>query len=311
MNQKISIIVPVYNVQKELNRCVKSLINQSYRNIEIILVDDGSTDESSKICDDWVKQDDRIAVIHKQNGGLSDARNVGLKKAMGDYVLYIDSDDYIELDACENFIKAALEEEVDIIVGNAIIEKPNESTILGHYATPCGTIYDPSTFIKKAIKAGEWYAPAWLNMYRREYLLVNNLFFKQNRYFEDTQILPKVFLSAKKITCIDKVFYHYVIRENSIMTSSRNEKKVYDAIQNLREWKCYFDDVQDKELQKYLYGMLTKMYLYECRQSNITKWEIEGIDFGFAFKYALNLKEKLKTIFFELFPRKYVEVRKK
>ena len=86
----ISIIVPVYNVEKELPRCVKSLINQTYKNIEIILVNDGSTDESGNICDKYKKNDLRIKVIHKTNGGLSDARNTGLKKASGDYILYVD-----------------------------------------------------------------------------------------------------------------------------------------------------------------------------------------------------------------------------
>ena len=94
--EKISIIVPIYNVEKYLERCVDSLVNQTYENIEIILVDDGSPDYCPQLCDEYAKKDSRIVVIHKKNGGLSDARNYGLCKASGEYILYVDSDDYIE-----------------------------------------------------------------------------------------------------------------------------------------------------------------------------------------------------------------------
>ena len=106
MQGKISIIVPVYKVEEELERCVQSLVNQTYKNIEIILVDDGSPDRCPLLCDEYAQKDSRVRVIHKKNGGLSDARNVGLQATTGEYVLYIDSDDYIDLDSCERFLKA-------------------------------------------------------------------------------------------------------------------------------------------------------------------------------------------------------------
>ena len=92
----ISIIVPVYNVQKSLNRCIKSLVAQTYPMLEIILVDDGSTDESGRLCDDWIARDSRVKVIHKSNGGLSDARNAGIDASHGDYLSFVDSDDYVD-----------------------------------------------------------------------------------------------------------------------------------------------------------------------------------------------------------------------
>src|SRR5699024_8305216 len=106
MQGKISIIVPVYKVENELDRCVQSLMKQTYKNIEIILVDDGSPDQCPKLCEQYAKEDERIRVIHKKNGGLSDARNAGLNLARGEYVLYVDSDDYIEVDSCERLINA-------------------------------------------------------------------------------------------------------------------------------------------------------------------------------------------------------------
>lgn len=308
MQGKISIIVPVYKVEEELERCVQSLVNQTYKNIEIILVDDGSPDRCPKLCDQYALEDNRIYVVHKKNGGLSDARNAGLERATGEYVLYVDSDDYIDVDACERFMSATDVQDVDIVVGNAIMEKSDGCEMMVHTATPTGTIYGAKEFIIRAISSYQWYAPAWLNMYRREYLLDNNLFFKKGIYFEDVQMLPRVFLPAKKIACMEGTFYHYIIRDNSIMTSKKDIKKQSDSIQNLREWKEQFDHVQDAELRKILYGMLVKCYLHECRVYGITKWEIDGVDFKFVVNNSLNFKEKIKGLLFALLPKCYVRV---
>ena len=309
MQGKISIIVPVYKVEKELDRCVQSLLKQTYKNLEIILVDDGSPDRCPLLCDEYAQKDNRVRVIHKKNGGLSDARNVGLKSATGEYVLYIDSDDYIDLDSCERFMKAIEQQDVDIVVGSAVMEKlDGNSEQMLHTATPAGVIYNPNDFIEKSIKAFQWYAPACLNMYRRNFLLQNDLFFKVGIYFEDMQMLPRVFLSAQKISCIEGFFYHYIVRDNSIMTSQKNEKKRNDAIQNLREWKKQFDRLSDIELQKNLYGMLIKCYLHECRMYGITTWEINNVNFVFGWKYGLNLKEKIKALIFEACPYIYIHI---
>ena len=111
----ISIIVPVYNVEQYLSRCVNSLVNQTYHNIEIILVDDGSPDRCGEMCDEYAKRDKRVVVIHKSNGGLSDARNKGLDVAKGDYVMFVDSDDWIELETCSIIIGLAVKYEVDVV----------------------------------------------------------------------------------------------------------------------------------------------------------------------------------------------------
>lgn len=310
MQGKISIIVPVYKVENELDRCVQSLMKQTYKNIEIILVDDGSPDRCPERCDQYALKDNRICVVHKKNGGLSDARNAGLKRATGKYVLYVDSDDYIDVDACERFMSATDTQDVDIVVGNAIMEKPDGCEMMVHTATPTGTIYGAKEFIIRAISSYQWYAPAWLNMYRREYLLDNNLFFKKGIYFEDVQMLPRVFLSAKKIACMEGIFYHYIIRDNSIMTSKKDIKKQSDSIQNLREWKEQFDHVQDAELRKILYGMMVKCYLHECRVYGITKWKIDGVNLKFVVNNSLNFKEKIKGLLFALLPKWYVRARR-
>lgn len=302
VQNKVSIIVPVYKVERELDRCVQSLFKQTYKNLEIILVDDGSPDKCPELCENYAEMDKRVKVIHKENGGLSDARNAGLKQATGEYILYVDSDDYIDLDTCERFIKAASNQKIDIIVGNAIMENPDGKEMMIHSATPSGITYTAKQFIMSAVKAYQWYAPAWLNMYRRDFLLDNQLYFKKGIYFEDVQMLPRVFLRAKKITCIDGTFYHYIIRENSIMTSQKDEKKKNDSIQNLKEWKEQFDLVDDVDLKKCLYGMLVKMYIHECRQYGITTKEIEGMDARFILRNSLNYRERLKATMWLCFP---------
>lgn len=302
----VSIIVPVYKVEIELDRCVHSLVNQTYPNIEIILVDDGSPDTCPELCNQYAKEDNRIKVVHKENGGLSDARNAGLKIATGDYILYVDSDDYIDLNSCERLLNAIDEQEVDIVVGNAIMEKPDGEEKMLHTATPAGIIYTAKEFIIKSIKAFQWYAPAWLNMYRREYLLENELYFKKGIYFEDMQMLPRVFLQANRIATIDGTFYHYVVRDNSIMTTDgRDSKKVNDSIEIYRQWLEMFKNIDDKELQKYLYGILVKYYISNCKVRGIEGFVIDGMDFTFCFKNALNKKEKVKTVLFGKMPKTY------
>ena len=117
----VSVVIPVYNVEKYLIRCLESVILQTYRNLEIVLVDDGSTDNSGKICDEYAERDSRIKVIHKENGGLSDARNVGIKSASADYIVFIDSDDYVKNVYVQSLVEIALRYDVDIADRKSVV----------------------------------------------------------------------------------------------------------------------------------------------------------------------------------------------
>ena len=116
MSQKVSIVIPIYNVEKYLDRCIKSVVNQTYSNLEIILVDDGSTDSSGSLCDLWAKNDKRIYVIHKQNAGLGMARNSGLELSTGEYIFFLDSDDYVDVTLVEKCLKKANEYDADVVI---------------------------------------------------------------------------------------------------------------------------------------------------------------------------------------------------
>lgn len=299
----VSIVVPIYNVEKYLDRCITSLINQTYKNIEIILVDDGSTDSSGKIADEYEKMHKYIKVYHKENGGLSDARNYGLLKANGEYILYVDSDDYIELDSCEILMNKA--KNADIIVGVARVINNDEVDFIKHTNLDINKEYSSEEYLKKVLNVFELWSPAWLNMYKRKFLLDNELFYKLGIYYEDTQILIRMFSKAKTIRYIDYPFYNYIIRNNSITTNSKVQKKISDSIEIYNDWMKDIKEVKNQKIQKLLYAFLVKMYLHDCRTKKIYGWKIEGVDWRFALKSARGIIEKLKVIYFSCLPRVY------
>ena len=304
----ISIIVPVYKVERFLVKCIESVLHQTYKNIEIILVDDGSPDSCPQICDEYTAKDARVKVIHKENGGLSDARNAGLNEATGDYILYVDSDDYIELDACEKLAEGILSEEVDFVVGAAKEINGNKILYQRHSNIEPFKIYQSNIFIIESIKANEWFAPAWLNLYRKEFLLSNKLYYVKDRIYEDIQMLPRLYTAANKIVYVDYAFYNYVIREGSIMTTNADQRKVISAVTNYQEWHDVFSKIENPDLKKFANGFLCKCYMRTWRKLNIKGFPVNGIDKKFLLHNALNLRELLKTIFFIYAPDLYRNV---
>ena len=220
----ISIIVPVYNVEKELGRCLESIINQTYKNIEVILVDDGSIDRSPEICDKYAVKDKRITVIHKKNEGLSDARNDGIRISHGSYIMFVDSDDYIENDACEKLL-SGITPDIDIVVGACKRINGDKTIILRHSNIEEEKVYTAKEFTILSIKNSEWYAPVCFNMYRRDFLFENDIFFESGICFEDTNIQIKMFGSANKIQYVDYAFYNYIIRPGTLSSLENSEKK--------------------------------------------------------------------------------------
>ncbi len=309
-NIKISVIVPVYKVEKELPRCAASLMNQTYHNIEVIFVDDGSPDECPSLCDEYAKYDRRIRVIHKENGGLSDARNSGLNEATGDYILFVDSDDYIELDSCERFISIISNNKPDIVVADARQIIGNNVKYLSHSTLVENQLYSNSEYLVKTIKALECYVPVCFNLYKKEFLIENNLFFVKKLLHEDMEIFPRIFLSSRTIMYLDYVFYNYITRSNSIMQSRTNTENYKDVVKIYSSWLHSFSNVIESPLQRTLYGFLSKCYIRTCYDYKVTsKHEISGIDMRFLIHNSLNSKEKLKAIIYSIFPKLYVGIR--
>lgn len=212
MNELISIIVPIYNVEKYLERCLSSLVNQTYKNIEIILVDDGSLDNSSFLCDDWAKKDKRICVIHKDNGGLSDARNAGLDIAKGAYVLFVDSDDFVDLDMCEK-LSIYIHNNVDIVSFGF-------KRVYDDHEDPFVDLFDVKKFNNLEAFASYIQRKDFTHMVCDKMFslkLFDELRFCKNRLAEDLAICFKLFGRAENVISIKRTFYNYYIRSDSIM----------------------------------------------------------------------------------------------
>lgn len=252
----ISIVVPIYNVEKYLNKCVDSLINQTYKNIEIILVDDGSTDSCPQICDEYIQRDNRIKVIHKKNGGLSSARNVGIKEANGSYLLFVDSDDYIEYNTCKELIECLKKENVDIIQFKKRVFSENE--ILNDIENASTNYLDYKVYSNIEaydiyMNNGEFTREAWDKLYSKN--LFNDIEYPVGRLAEDLATTYKLITKAKKIGLLNRELYNYLVRKNSIM-GQKSIKLMEDTCRAHLE--IYnFNEIYNK---KYLKNSITNYY---------------------------------------------------
>lgn len=206
MRSLVSVIVPVYNVEKYIHRAVNSLLNQTYQHLEIILIDDGSLDGCPQICDEYAKKDNRIKVIHKSNGGLSDARNIGLNIANGEYITFFDSDDYLSPNAIEHLLKTAIEQNVDVVCcGINIINSKGE--IYDYMKCDESFKANGETITKLLLKDVFPYNFACGKLYKR--ILFENVKFPIGRIYEDMATIYIVTSKANNIYCMKECMYYY------------------------------------------------------------------------------------------------------
>lgn len=232
MKELISIIVPIYNVEAYLDNCLNSIIKQTYDNLEIILVDDGSPDRCGHICDEYAKHDSRIKVIHKINGGLSDARNCGLRSATGKYVTCIDSDDYVSLDFIDYLYNLIIKKEADISICG-FIKTPNMHEFFqGNEAIE--KVYDADSAFATMLYARDFTTSAWGKLYIRE--LFKDIEYPVGKYSEDMFTTYRLILKSSTIVYGDKICYYYLHRPNSILTSTFSYKHldVFEALHIMR-----------------------------------------------------------------------------
>ena len=223
---KISVIIPVYKVEKYLDKCVESVINQTYKNLEIILVDDGSPDACPKMCDDWAKKDKRIKVIHKQNGGVSSTRNIGLKNATGDYIAFVDADDYIEKEMYEKLINAINENKADLAFcyfNNVYEDSGAIKKVYEKNLKTLGENLSFDYFLKVGSKNNKDYLETenimgnvWRILFARE--LLENVSFNENLTIcEDLIFVTEVLKKKPKVCVVEDYLYNYVQRNTSAM----------------------------------------------------------------------------------------------
>lgn len=218
----VSIIVPVYNVEEYLGRCVDSILGQTYTNLEVILVDDGAKDSSGDICDAYARQDPRVRVIHKENGGLSSARNAGIDIAKGDYLEFVDSDDWIEPDAVESLLSLALEQNVELVVGGRYDVKAKTGVKKKGLCPVRTEVISGEELVSRIFRWDNCDSAAPDKLFHRR--LFAQIRFPHGKVCEDVPIMYKIVLDAGRAALLDKPFYNYFHRPGSITFSSVSEK---------------------------------------------------------------------------------------
>lgn len=262
MKDKVSVIIPVYNVEKYINRCIESVIKQTYTNLEILLIDDGSKDSSSTLCDFWEDKDNRIRVIHKTNGGLSSARNKGLDYATGEYICFVDSDDYISKKMIEIMHRAAIEEDVQVVTCGRIRVKKEEQILL--YTLPEQRKMSGKEAIKELLVGGCIEEAAWDKLYSRKIFM--NRRFPMGEINEDIVQTIDILGECEKIVHVGEPLYYYCENQGSITKSAYSKTKMV-AVKHLEMIESYlknnfpdllemFDSLQLRYCQDLLYLIL-------------------------------------------------------
>ena len=267
----ISIIVPIYKVEPYLRRCLDSIVNQTYTNLEIVLVDDGSPDACPQICDEYAAKDNRIVVIHQKNGGLSDARNAGLEICKGDYISFVDSDDWIESDYISTLFSLIEANQAEIAVGNfQRFSLNNDHFPKEHLVTETLT---SDKILEKILFQKNSYTIAWGKLFKKD--LFNDIRFPVGKIHEDEYTGYKPYCYAKKISCTSKILYHYLIRSDSIT----GQEVFQDKSDILEDEAKFFHQHGYFHFAHFLFLSLCIEWLKRCRLSKINQNFIFSYDF--------------------------------
>ena len=252
----ISVIIPVYNVEKYLRECIDSVLAQTYRNFEIILVDDGSTDSSGAICDEYAERDERIHVFHKENGGLSSARNFGFTESLGKYVYFLDSDDLISADTLESVLTSSAENNSDVVFFEADCFTDDGEKIRGNYAYSAD--YGSASgreILYKIIKKDDFHSSVPLLFIKRSLLGEKRISFLDGILYEDMLFTFILFCSAERATHCRRQLYHRRYRSGSIITSKKTAHNFVSGCRVLDELIAFVDSnalAAEPMVKKYL-----------------------------------------------------------
>lgn len=287
MSKLISIIVPVYNVESYLERCLESIMNQSYSALQVILIDDGSTDNSGKICDSYKEKDNRFVVIHKENGGVSSARNVGMDLSVGYYIMFIDADDYIDVDYCHSLLDIALEYKADVACCSLIGSNGETSFPIDELS--CDTSEIKEVSLKKYdFEFSKWYSINGPVCKLIKASLVNG--FEKLRFDptlcvgEDLVFYVQLMKKSQSCVAMAKPMYHYYLREGSAMHIKDfehiySEIKAWEYVCDMLEEDGILKEKSSEKLLYYTYWFSYEISLKMLKNKNISK-KIKKIFWG-------------------------------
>lgn len=311
----VSIIIPIYNVEAYLRRSIDSIINQTYTNLEIILIDDGSPDDCPQICDEYAAKDRRIVVVHKKNGGLSDARNAGLEICKGEYISFVDGDDWISLEYIELLIRFIRKENADVAIGEFEKKYENDTTDAKEppkIKFPIETLNNKQAVEKLFSEDGIYFGIACGKIYSR--VLLNNIRFPIGMLHEDDYTLYKILYEAKKVVFLKTPLYFYLQRNSSIMgTASPSSIR---ALRARVERYLFFKEKKEISIQTYCLKNLCWELLFAYSKRQLDKKSIGFSNHTEILNYLhicqkdhwnsdAHLIEKIILKFFSSFPSTY------
>ena len=293
---ELSVIVPVYNAEKYLNKCVDSILSQTYRDFELLLVDDGSPDQCGMICEAYAAQDSRVKVIHKPNGGVSEARNVGLDQAKGNYISFIDPDDWVEPDMFRSTIDFCKTKQTDIVCFEVCIVRKNKKKFHYRFAADC--VFEAKDALVKILTDVIDTSPC-NKIYRKD--VWNNVRFPVGRRYEDVATIYKTFYNADRVGYIKKYFYYYVKHEGSAIALSFDAQRRYECFLGYKERyelaKNFCKEAEELCIMQAVEAALSVITTLEAGSGTICEQEEKEL-FGFLHNLQgdipyLGLKNKL------------------
>ena len=279
-NPLISVIIPIYNVEKYLRRCLETVISQSYLNLEIILVNDGSTDTSGNICEEYAEEDSRIKIIHKENGGLSSARNAGMKIANGDYIAFLDSDDFIHPKMYEVMLETLINTDSDMVIsGICMIDDDDTESLL--FPLQCDfskdyVVIEKDQILHQMVERDVVTVVQWNKLFKRAILV--ELEYPEGKYHEDVYVIHQQLFRCNRITYLEAELYYYVQRCGSIM-HVESKKRLEDSIGGYLERISFMkekgqQEAYDEAVSTLLLHILWKFKTIALMEgySNLCKW---------------------------------------
>lgn len=304
----LSVIVAAYNVEKYIEKCINSLVNQTYKNLEILVVNDGSTDNTKEIMEKYEKEYKNLKLLNKENGGLSSARNYGINHSKGEYITFVDGDDYIDEKMYDEMLNIMIREDSDMCVCNFRKIYSNKIKIpkLNY------TLFKGELVHNFLLRHDEIFAISCNKIYKKEIIINNNIFFINKAFFDDLGFNSKYILYTRKVSIVNKAFYNYIQREGSITKSKVYNPYIDKAILDLNNnLKLFYKNHNFYEKYKLsLEGIYIRMKIYKINYMlKFNYYSREDInEIKFIFTLYLPLKHKIAVILMKLKLYKFIYI---